>query len=422
MKKIIFYFITILFSHQCIIAQDTIIVNHVNDWQFPTPCTNVFIEGKELYSTTTDNIFQIYLLNEENNFILQGECLNIDGTRGILVKDTIAYALCDTSISIVNISDQHNPQKLSGYPLQEDHISKSDVNDSILVFNSWEGLSIINIHDPFLPFLEYKSLLYPGEPTLHNNLLYNLNPGGGVNVLDISNPSSPLFLTSFADTLWYLRDILVRNDTVIVSRNWCISMSDCFAAVHFYKRMLDNSHVYLYSFDLPHPNDDLELLNDLLFINLGNLILDKNTGRILGRIIYNYQGYFPIFFTSNELLYRCDANIAHQYELVQIMEYTIITNIGSVNNSDVKEYFISQNYPNPFNPITKINYSLPNSELVQIKVFDVLGNEIKTLLNDYKQAGNYEVEFDASNIPSGVYFYRMISGSYLETKKMMLLR
>ena len=102
-------------------------------------------------------------MNEENNFVHQGECLNVDGTKGILVEDTIAYALCDTSMSIVNISDKHNPQKLSNYPLQEDHISKSDVNDSLLVFNSWEGLSIINILDPFHPFLEYKSSQYPGE-------------------------------------------------------------------------------------------------------------------------------------------------------------------------------------------------------------------------------------------------------------------
>lgn len=421
MKKIILYFLTSLFSHQCIIAQDTIIVNHVSDWQFPTLCTNVYIEGKNLYSTTIDNIFQIYLLNEENNFILQGECLNVNGSKGILIKDTLAFTLCDTSLSIINISNFNFPNKLSEYPLQESGISGSDIRDSLLIFHSWQGLSIINISDPFLPYLEFQSTIIPGRPTIDNNLLYLLWDEA-VDVFDISNPSSPIYVTSFADTLWDLQDIVVRNDTVIISRNWCISMSDCYSEVLFYKRMINNNHVYLYNLDIPYPNDDLELLNDYLFINSGTLILNKNTGEVVGRINYGYLSYFQIFFTSNENFFRCDANIEHHYEHIRIMEYVIVTNISDVYNSNVKEYFISQNFPNPFNPVTNIEFSIPNSGIVQLKVYDIIGNEISTIINEYKDTGKYEVEFDASNLSSGVYFYRMISGSYVETKKMVLLR
>ncbi|MCZ6703734.1 MAG: T9SS type A sorting domain-containing protein, partial [Ignavibacteria bacterium] len=104
-----------------------------------------------------------------------------------------------------------------------------------------------------------------------------------------------------------------------------------------------------------------------------------------------------------------------------IFELDVITNIGEEPVYSYN-YSLSQNYPNPFNPVTKIKYSVPSSEIVQIKVFDVLGTEIKTLLNEYKQSGSYEIEFDASSLPSGVYFYRVISGSYSETKKMILLR
>ncbi len=85
-------------------------------------------------------------------------------------------------------------------------------------------------------------------------------------------------------------------------------------------------------------------------------------------------------------------------------------------------YILYQNFPNPFNPKTKIVYSIPSSNIVQVKLYDIMGREIKTLLNEFKQAGTYEVEFDANNLPSGVYFYRMISGDYSETKKMILLR
>ena len=85
-------------------------------------------------------------------------------------------------------------------------------------------------------------------------------------------------------------------------------------------------------------------------------------------------------------------------------------------------YNLSQNYPNPFNPSTKINYQLPNAGNVTIKVYDVLGNEIAVLVNEEKPAGTYEVEFGNAELHSGVYFYRIQSGNYVETKKMLLLK
>lgn len=86
------------------------------------------------------------------------------------------------------------------------------------------------------------------------------------------------------------------------------------------------------------------------------------------------------------------------------------------------EFNLAQNYPNPFNPTTTIQYSIPKSVNVEIKVYDVLGNEVATLVNEEKPAGVYEVEFDASNLSSGVYFYKISAGSFNETKKMILLR
>jgi hypothetical protein len=86
------------------------------------------------------------------------------------------------------------------------------------------------------------------------------------------------------------------------------------------------------------------------------------------------------------------------------------------------EFLLSQNYPNPFNPNTKIKYSVPQSSNVVIKVFDVLGNEIETLINEEKPVGTYEVTYYATNLPSGVYFYQLRAGSFVETKKMILLK
>ncbi len=87
------------------------------------------------------------------------------------------------------------------------------------------------------------------------------------------------------------------------------------------------------------------------------------------------------------------------------------------------KYTLEQNYPNPFNPTTSIKYSVKNNELVSLKIYDVLGNEIKTLVNEQKSAGNYEVTFNAANLSSGVYFYRLkTSSGILMTKKLVLLK
>jgi hypothetical protein len=85
-------------------------------------------------------------------------------------------------------------------------------------------------------------------------------------------------------------------------------------------------------------------------------------------------------------------------------------------------YKLEQNYPNPFNPSTKIKYSVPQSSTVIIKIFDILGNEIETLVNEEKQAGTYEITWYAVNLPSGVYFYQLKAGDFVQTKKMVLMK
>lgn len=93
------------------------------------------------------------------------------------------------------------------------------------------------------------------------------------------------------------------------------------------------------------------------------------------------------------------------------------------NRSGIPNSFgISQNYPNPFNPSTTINYQLPIKCHVTLKVFDVLGREVAVLINTYKTAGYYSLTFNAINLPSGVYFYRLQADSYIQTKKLILLR
>ena len=99
-----------------------------------------------------------------------------------------------------------------------------------------------------------------------------------------------------------------------------------------------------------------------------------------------------------------------------------LTGITPIGNITPTQYNLSQNYPNPFNPTTKINYSLPKSGLVTLKIYNILGQEVNTLVNEVKSAGVYSVDFNASNLSSGIYFYTIKSGDFTDVKKMSLIK
>ena len=105
--------------------------------------------------------------------------------------------------------------------------------------------------------------------------------------------------------------------------------------------------------------------------------------------------------------------------------FTITLPITGIVENEVNlplEYAIKQNYPNPFNPTSTINYSIPKNSFVTLKVFDLLGSEIATLVNNLQPQGNYDIEFDGNQLTSGIYFYRLQAGEFVETKKMVLIK
>jgi hypothetical protein len=120
-----------------------------------------------------------------------------------------------------------------------------------------------------------------------------------------------------------------------------------------------------------------------------------------------------------------------------IMRQEVLDIVTDVEEEEslVKEFYLEQNYPNPFNPSTKIKFTIPSvgtslMKFVQLKVYDVLGNEVAILVNEEKSAGSYEVEFSASGLTSGIYFYKLTAGNpstgsgqvFTETKKMLLMK
>jgi hypothetical protein len=95
---------------------------------------------------------------------------------------------------------------------------------------------------------------------------------------------------------------------------------------------------------------------------------------------------------------------------------------GIDGSSLINGYKLYQNYPNPFNPTTNIEYTLPKTSFINLKVFDVLGREVTTLVNDTKEAGKYTAKFDGSNLSSGIYICQLKADNFIESKKFVLMK
>ncbi|MDR3665229.1 MAG: T9SS type A sorting domain-containing protein, partial [Ignavibacteriaceae bacterium] len=107
-------------------------------------------------------------------------------------------------------------------------------------------------------------------------------------------------------------------------------------------------------------------------------------------------------------------------KVYSLQRYSITSVAGS--SPVVKNFQLSQNYPNPFNPSTTIQYSIPSRSLVTLRIYDITGRELVTLLNGEINPGSYEINFKASKLPTGVYFYTLRANSFVSTKKMLLIK
>ena len=146
-----------------------------------------------------------------------------------------------------------------------------------------------------------------------------------------------------------------------------------------------------------------------------NLIVDVgiNTTYTIPNLKTDSTYYFSV---------TCYDNMGNESWFSDLVKYDPTVNVNEKNSSSITSFKLLQNYPNPFNPSTKIEYSIPQTCFVTLKVYDVLGKEISTLVNENKFSGKYQVEFKGTSFSSGIYFYRIQAGSFSATKKFILLR
>jgi hypothetical protein len=172
--------------------------------------------------------------------------------------------------------------------------------------------------------------------------------------------------------------------------------------------------------NIPFNYDGTNLLVEICFNNSSYTSNSTVTSTAqTNRVVHNHND-LPSGNGCTDLTTPGAGNVTLPNMCIKITDFMVGT--PKVNSDIPKVYSISQNYPNPFNPSTVINYSIPKTSMVKISVFDILGREVMTLVNDTKQPGSYNVEFDASNLASGVYICKLQSGNFTDTKKMLLIK
>ncbi|MCG6915507.1 T9SS type A sorting domain-containing protein [bacterium BMS3Abin03] len=137
---------------------------------------------------------------------------------------------------------------------------------------------------------------------------------------------------------------------------------------------------------------------------------------------------WSVFIEDDEAFIGAPIQEADNKYCGAVYVYTdFVTDVNQTKNSLVENFYLEQNYPNPFNPSTKIKFGIPDDAgngviLVTLKVYDILGKEVTTLLNEEKSTGKYEIEFDGKELTSGIYFYKLKAGNFLQTKKMVFIK
>lgn len=161
------------------------------------------------------------------------------------------------------------------------------------------------------------------------------------------------------------------------------------------------------------------------WLNYGSIQTQYPSG-VEGPVTIPSLAFVNINPNASVISYYAFAIADNQTELIAVMneatnKYNTVLSVDKISELPTG-YSLDQNYPNPFNPSTRIQFSINNTESVSLKVFDVLGNEVATLVNEELTPGIYQYDFDASNLSSGVYYYKLQAGSFTETKKMILVR
>ncbi len=395
---------------------------------YPKGKVYVYLGGEEISDTPIFQ-FEDFCLTDALGASASGGDINGDGYNDIIIGNP--HNWCDGIGRVYfiyggdTLSDNPDVTLQSGTP--EDFFGEHLCMNGNINGDGYDDLIIAAPDQNGDPNYNGKIYFYFGDSTisLYADLVLDMHSpstqlktfilpdfnGDGINDLFISSTSNKLYFGSYTfDTTNYL--IMPAEGSGYIGDINNDGYSDLLLTNTYYLNsagiMVGDAEIYLGS-NNPDTTMDYFLEGETKWSGFGR-------GSTLGDI--NGDGYDDFFILA---YYYPDVN----NPLGKIYVYSmkkILVDVNDENEQYPKKFSLEQNYPNPFNPTTTINYSVRENGFVQLKVYDVLGKEIATLVKEEKSAGNYSVKFNGNNLPSGVYFYTLRVNNFVQSRKMVLLR
>jgi hypothetical protein len=416
---------------------DSSSVQYAAGFEIPGFVNDVSVSGG--YAYTGSNGFRVLDISDSTHPVEIGYA-DIDGSlveaAGNSVVVYCPYSMtANNTVYTMDVSDPTNPVSLDSYtsPVMTWDLV---VRDSLaFVACWWDGVRILNFENPNnltliahtmgwqsggVPGVDY---CYAQAVDVDGNYLYivDYEPFAtedtyGLYIIDITNPSAPTLINRFQDITSYPQDISVENSVAYIADGYGgVEVVDVFdpmnPSVIGYVDLIDGSTGI--KIDEGYAYVSEYILGGLQVVDISNPATPTLAGW------YQPSGVFALGVESfNGFVYISDGLGG-----IQIYRNLLVTPV-SVESDEIvfSDFRLEQNYPNPFNPSTTIKYSIPEDGFVKLAVYNLLGEEVVSLVNIEQKAGRYEVVFDASRLSSGVYMYRLESKNFLSIKKMLLVK
>jgi hypothetical protein len=397
-----------------VIIDITDINNPILKYHIPSAYSTNYLVADSNYVYISDMGLRILDVTDPYNPQRIGVFQTIYGTDKIFKKDNLVF-LVDGNIGgmrIIDVEYPNYPRELSQIKPPQNIINSVTVYQDYLYLAQGDSLGIWDITSPYSPIHTNTIHLtgYCSELIIKDSLLITCQaPPGGVLIYNLNNPEIPSLISTYVTP--YEVQNLTRQGNYIIGGSYAgFEIID----------ITNPAQPYQVSFFSTPYTYDLTAVNNYLYIafaetgikvyDLNNISSPQEVG------YYDTKGIAWSVDCWNDKIFVADSRYG-----MPIIRNTLMTNMAD-QQTVPSTFQLLQNYPNPFNPSTKIKYSVPQSSNVDLKVYDILGNEIEILVSEEKPIGTYEVTWYAENLPSGVYFYQLKAGSFLETRKMLLLK
>ncbi len=457
------------------------IIGSVNDPSAPYVINEILLERPDeiifkqnkVYLSDYYNGLQIFDVTNPNSIIFQGEHKTKGVTYDLSVKDSFIFVANDRSgLRIIDYSNLNDISEVSFFdfdPIGYASVTSVVVKEYLAYLTSWGGttggIKIINISNPVNPFeLGFNASSYGSSLCVENNIAYISDRLFGMNIFDISDSTNPQKIWQMTDDYIRGTDIFIEDTLAFLAAGWdgfyifnvSIPESPVFitnipslnSALGVYAKgsllFLADGDAGLRIFDITNPRFPQNINtynneNSFLKVNISDnyaFVVDRLKGLEILDITdidnITLKGFYKSLSARNVLIVDSLIFLSEYHNGFSILKTDILVESKEFIEPKPEDFSLSQNYPNPFNPSTNIGFRIANFGLVTLKVYDVLGREVVTLVNEEKQPGVYEVEFsaiggsasggDGSHLSSGIYFYKLQTENFSLTKKMILLR